>query len=143
MVILDGYEVTRLMNLSCLLKIVKNFKKNVNFGLQGDFIMEINFNCSDRSFELSNWRYDAQALLHLCLYKYHSVTIYIYIYRCLMVLVQARMQWCLCIVSPIRKFKWSIRPLKLIFILKSPWRSNFTFFWNFLLFLRDMTNSLI
>ena len=37
MVILDGYKVIRLTNLSSLLKIVKNFKKNVKFGLQGDF----------------------------------------------------------------------------------------------------------
>ena len=42
--------------------------------------MEINFNGSDRLFEFSNWRYDAQAPLHPCLYKYHKPSIYIYIY---------------------------------------------------------------
>ena len=38
-------------------KIVKNFEKNVKFDLHGDFIMKNKLNGSDRSFELSNWRY--------------------------------------------------------------------------------------
>ena len=65
------------------LKNSKNFLKNVKFGLQGDFNMEINFNGSDRLFELSNWRYDAQ----------------VYIYRWLMVLDQVPLQRYLIVVS--------------------------------------------
>ena len=79
MVILDGYEAIRLTNLSSLLKIVKNFKKNIKFGLQGDFYMEIMFNGSDRSFELLNYRNDDQVPLQWYLIKYHQ-GLYIYIY---------------------------------------------------------------
>ena len=65
-------------------KIVKNFKKNVKFGLQRDFNIEIMFNGSDRSFELFNWRNDDQAPFWSYLIKYHKLTlslcIYIYIY---------------------------------------------------------------
>ena len=52
MVILDGYEVIRLTKLSSTLKIVKIFQKNIIFGIQGYFNMEIMVNGSDRSFEL-------------------------------------------------------------------------------------------
>ena len=60
------------------LKNTKKFKKNVKFGFQGDFNIEIIFNRSDQMFELSNWRYDAASTVHPCLYKHPSVTPYMY-----------------------------------------------------------------
>ena len=80
MVILDGYEVIRLTNFVTSIKNSKKNLKNVKFGFQGDFNMEITFNGSDRSFELLNWRYDAASTVHPCLYKHPSITLYIYIY---------------------------------------------------------------
>ena len=74
---MNGYESFRLYPL----KNSKKFSKNIKFGLQACFNMEIMMNGLDRQFELRIWRNGRKARANPCFAKYSRLTLYIYIYR--------------------------------------------------------------
>ena len=133
MVLFDGLEKIRLTNLSPPLKIVKKFKKNVKFGLQRDFNMEIMFNGSDWKFELRICRNkrDVWDNPYIAMYHSPSLSLSLYIYSDTMVLVQVRMQRYLYIISPIRKFKHPIRTVEYDLHIEISLETKFYIFFEF------------
>ena len=71
----NGHILDQINKFATSLKNSKKILKNIKFGFQGNFNMEIIFNGSGRSFEHLNHRYDDQAPLHPCSIKYRSITL--------------------------------------------------------------------